>query len=426
MYYADLRSQIHAEMTDVRSGENLFDSVVADITIEGQNVKVDRVVALRKENTFTASGTYLLPDDLTQFRTQPAGFNVTLGAVELGDYWPEDSPNRITGPVQVSGEVTVTDGKADGELSIYGSNLKFRTVTIPEISGQASISRNVVYLNDFTAKLNERDYIAGSGVFSLDAPHAYSGRLSANVADLARMKPLLAAFGNNNDIAGSLVVDWEGSGEVVDFKNSGKLKLTLEKGRYANLQALQANIEADYSPEGLNVPTIFLGSDKLSFQAIMTAKDATLEVSKIQIDQGQAKYAAGYIALPFVWKNLGTERPLFPSDGKVLITFQSENLDLKKLFADLGRAAARHWFDQRETRCARNTRSSGRAPRRADARPAQRRISEARARDVRSRGGAEGKPARLQWPLAAIQNPARADHRQHPLRHPEDDRREKI
>src|SRR5213078_4112837 len=57
---------------------------------------------------------------------------------------------------------------------------------------------------------------------------------------------------------------------------------------------------------------------------------------KIQVDQGQAKYAAGYVALPFVWKNLGTGKPLFPSDGKVLVTFQSENLDLKKLFADLG------------------------------------------------------------------------------------------
>jgi autotransporter translocation and assembly factor TamB len=210
-------------------------------------------------------------------------------------------------------------------------------VTIPEISGQATVSRNVVYLNDFTAKLNERDYIAGHGVLSLDKPYRYSGKVSANVADLARLKPVLVAMGNNNEIAGSLVIDWEGSGEAAEeFKNSGKLKLTLEKGRYANLHALQANIEADYSPEGLNVPTIFLGSDKMSFQANLTAKDSTLEISKIQIDQGQAKYAAGYVSLPFVWKNLGTDRPLFLSDGKVLVTFQSENLDLKKLFADLG------------------------------------------------------------------------------------------
>ena len=336
IYYADLRSNIHIEMTDVRSGENLFDSMVADLTIEGASVKLDRVVAIRKENTVTIAGDYLLPDDFSQAAIQPGNLTVSLGAIELGDYWPEDSPNRITGPLQLSGQVTVRDGKADGEVSVYGSNLKFRNLTIPQVSGQVSIARNVVYLNDFTANLNERDYIAGHGVFSLDKPYPYSGKVVANVADLARLKPILVAAGNNNDIAGSLMIDWEGSGNAAAFKNSGKLKLVLENGRYANLKALQANIDATYSPEGLDVPTIFLGSDKMSFQAILTAKGSALEITKIQIDQGQAKYASGYVSLPFVWGNIGTSEPLFSSDGKVLITFQSENLDLKKLFADLG------------------------------------------------------------------------------------------
>ncbi|MEY2508125.1 MAG: translocation and assembly module TamB [Verrucomicrobiota bacterium] len=336
LYYADLHSQIHVEMTEGHAGENIFDSAIADITSDGPNVKVDRFVAVRKENTFTASGSYVLPDDLAKLRTQPATFSVSLGAIELGDYWPEDSPNRITGPVQVSGEVTTTNGKADGQLSIYGSNLKFRSVTIPEVSAQMVIARNVVYLNDFTARLNERDFVAGHGTFSLDRPWPYSGVLSVNVADLARLKPFLIAMGNKNEISGSLVIDWQGNGEAADWKNSGTLKMKLEKGRYANLNALQANIDADYSPEGLNVPTIFLGSDKMSLQASLTAKESTLEVSKIQVDQGQAKYATGYISLPFVWKNIGTGNPLFLSDGKVLVTFQSENLDLKKLFADLG------------------------------------------------------------------------------------------
>jgi hypothetical protein len=336
IYYADLESRIHVEMTEVRSGENLFDSATADIVTSGPNVRIDRFVALRKQNTFSATGTYLLPEDLADFRNQPATFSVSLGAIELGDYWPEDSANRITGPLQFSGAVTVTNGKANGQLSVYGSNLKFRNLIIPEVSAETVITNNVVYLNDFTAKLNERDFIGGHGVFSLDKPWTYSGRLVANVADLSRFKPLLAAVGNNNEIAGSLVIDWEGSGQAAEFRNSGKLKLKLENGRYANLQKLQANIDADYSPEGLNVPTIFLGSDKMDFQANLTAKGETLEISKIQIDQGQAKYAAGYVTLPFVWKNIGTDRPLFPSDRKVLVTFQSENLDLKKLFSDLG------------------------------------------------------------------------------------------
>ena len=41
------------------------------------------------------------------------------------------------------------------------------------------------------------------------------------------------------------------------------------------------------------------------FQAIAQAKGETLEISKIELDQGQAKYAGGYIAIPFIWKNLG-------------------------------------------------------------------------------------------------------------------------
>ncbi|MFL6590074.1 MAG: hypothetical protein ACJ8M4_07880, partial [Chthoniobacterales bacterium] len=336
VYYADLQSRIHIEMTDVRSGENVFDSATADIVSDGANVKIERFVALRKENTFTATGTYVLPEDLAQLRMQPGTVTVSLGAIELGDYWAEDSPNRITGPLQFSGEVTMTNGKANGQLSVYGSGVKFRNLTIPEVSAETVITDNVVYLNDFTARLNERDFVGGRGVFSLDKPYRYQGRLTANVADLARFKPLLAAFGNNNEIAGSLVVDWEGSGEAAEFKNSGKLNLALEKGRYANLQALRAKIDADYSPEGLNVPTIFFASDKMSFQANLTAKGETLEVSKIQIDQGQAKYASGYLSLPFVWKNLGTDRPLFLAEGKVFANFQSENLDLKKLFADIG------------------------------------------------------------------------------------------
>jgi hypothetical protein len=338
-YYSDLRSQIHLEMTDVRSAENIFDSVTADVVTEGPNVRLERFAGLRKNNSIVASGDYLLPENFDQIATQPGSVSLSIGAIELGDYWPEDSPNRITGPMQVSGEVTLTNGRANGQLSLYSSNLKFRTVVVPEVSAQVVVSDNAVYVNDFTAKLNEIDFIAGHGVFSLDKPWHYSGKLSANVRDLARLKPILAAAGNNNDIAGSLVIDWEGSGDAADFKNSGRLKLALEKGRYANLRALQANIDADYSPEGLNVPTIFLGSDKMSFQAILTAKGETLEVSKIQIDQGQAKYAAGYIALPFVWSRLGTGEPLFVSDGKVLVSFQSENLDLKKLFADLGAPA---------------------------------------------------------------------------------------
>ncbi len=120
------------------------------------------------------------------------------------------------------------------------------------------------------------------------------------------------------------------------FKNSGKLKLVLEKGRYGDLQSLRANIDATYSPDGFDVPIIFFASNNMDFQAIAQAKGETLEISKIQLDQGTAKFAFGYASIPFVWRNLGTSAPVVPRDGNVAANFQFENLDIKRFFQDIG------------------------------------------------------------------------------------------
>jgi hypothetical protein len=127
-----------------------------------------------------------------------------------------------------------------------------------------------------------------------------------------------------------------GGQPLAPWKNSGKLKLVLEKGRYGNLQSVQANIDASYSPEGLEVPIIYFATNNMDFQAIAQAQGETLEISKIQLDQGKAKFASGYISIPFVWGNLGTSAPVMPSSGKVTATFQSDNLDIRKVFEDIG------------------------------------------------------------------------------------------
>ena len=62
----------------------------------------------------------------------------------------------------------------------------------------ASISNSVIYLNDFSATLNDTDFVNATGTFNLQPPHHYSGKVSANVANLATLQPLLARFGNQN------------------------------------------------------------------------------------------------------------------------------------------------------------------------------------------------------------------------------------
>src|SRR5438105_10655992 len=88
----------------------------------------------------------------------------------------------------------------------------------------------------------------------------------------------------------------------------------------------------------LNVSCDIFSIYKVIFYTNLESKGSTLVISKIQIDKGTAKYATGYVSLPFNWSNVGTERRTFPPNGKVTISFQSENLDLQKLFQDFGAA----------------------------------------------------------------------------------------
>ena len=335
-WFADLRSDIALDAARVRFRDYAADSINGIIGSTGDLVTFEKLVLARKQNELAARGEYRLPDHFRDAARQPAKIDVTLNAPELGDFWTSDAPDKWSGPLRANGQIEWKDGIGNGEWAVFGSSVRTRDLVFRQLNAQCTMANSVVYINDFTTSLNEQDFVRASGIVDLRAPYHYSGKLSASVSDLSKLTPLLRTSGNQNELAGSLAIDWEGSGEAATFKNDGKLKLALEKGRYGNLQSLQANVDATYSRDGLDIPTVFLRSDKMDFQAIVQAKGETLEITKIQLDQGEAKYASGYISVPFVWKNLGTGAPVCPSNGKVTATFQSENVDIERLFEDVG------------------------------------------------------------------------------------------
>jgi hypothetical protein len=348
-WFADLRTAMDFNLTGIRYRDYVADSAEGSLNSSDDILGLDRLNLRRKQNELNVRGRYLLPAEVGKFSSQPAEAEIALNAPDAGDFWVGDSATRVSGPFQLQAQILWKEETANGEMWLFGSNLRMRDLVLRQVSTQCSISNNIIYLNDLSATLNDTDFVSANGTLNLRRPYHYSGKVSANVANLSTLQPLLRAFGNQNALAGAAKLDWQGSGNAQTFpvaaatrtrlqpsKNSGKLSLVLQKGRYGNLQSLQANVEASYSPDGLDVPILFFATNNMDFQAIAQAKGDTLEIDKIQLDQGHAKFASGYISIPFVWRNLGTNAAVVPSSGKVSATFQSENLDLKKLFDDLG------------------------------------------------------------------------------------------
>jgi hypothetical protein len=335
-WFAHLHTAMTFDVTGVRYREYVADTVHGSLSSLDDVLGFDQVTLQRKQNELTLRGRYRLPAEVGKAPSQPVQVDVALNAPEAGDFWAIDSPTKITGPLQLTAQIERKDQTSNGKLSISSSNLKMRDLVVQRLSTEASISSDVVYLNDCSANLNQSDFLTATGTLNLRRPYHYSGKVSARVANLSALEPLLRASGNQNQLAGSFALDWEGDGNAQTFKNSGKLKLILEKGRYGNLQSVRANIDASYSPDTLDIPTFFFGTSNMDFQAVAQTKDETLEITKIQLDQGQARFASGYISMPFVWRNIGTNAPIIPLSGKVFAVFQSENLDIKRFFEDVG------------------------------------------------------------------------------------------
>src|SRR5438874_3531705 len=379
-WFADLHTAMEFNLTGIRYRDYVIDSAEGSSNSSDDVLGLDRLNLRRRANELNLHGRYLLPAEVGKFSAQPADIDVALNAADAGEFWVADSPTRVSGPLQLQAQIQWKQEIANGQISLSGTNLMMRDLVFRQVNSQCAISNSVIYLNDFSATLNDTDFVAATGTLNLRRPHDYSGKISASVANLATLQPLLRASGNQNALAGAVKLDWQGEGQgmtasqpstskataaqaVAPWKTSRKLNLLLQNGGYGNLQSLQANVDASYSPEGLDVPIIFFATGDMDFRAIARTKGDTLEIDKIELDQvgtapsrgavhsalspgragseralpqNQTRFAYGYVSIPFVWKNLGTDAPVIPSSGKVSATFQSQDLDLKRVFDDLG------------------------------------------------------------------------------------------
>ena len=357
-WFADLRTAMEFTLTGIRYRDYIVDSVNGSINGSDDILGLDGVTLRRTQNDLSIRGRYQLPENIGNASSQPLQLDIALNGPEIGNFWAANSPNKISGPLQMTGHIERKQEIVDGQISLSGSNLKMRDLVVQRLNAQSSIANNVIHLNEWSATLNNTDYVSATGTFNLQPPHQYSGKASASVSNLAVLEPLLRAAGNQSQLAGLFKLDWEGSGNAQAFKNTGNVKLVLEKARYGNLQGLQANIDASYSPDGINVPIISFATSNMDFNATARTKDDTLEIDKIQLNQvvarqpkpavrsgaptevtpsqQRANYAYGYVSIPFVWRNLGTKSAVIPSSGNVSAIVQAENLDLKRLAQDLG------------------------------------------------------------------------------------------
>ncbi|MDP9292724.1 MAG: translocation/assembly module TamB, partial [Verrucomicrobiota bacterium] len=139
------------------------------------------------------------------------------------------------------------------------------------------------------------------------------------------------AAGVKGTVAGSLAMDWSGSGKLRSLENSGTMSLHFKKGRIADFTPLELDLDGKYSPEIIEIPDLRINTSKGILTASVDLHQQLLSISGISFQQGATGYFSGAITMPLDLQHGTDIDKLVPPDRPLSINLQSAELKLDAL-----------------------------------------------------------------------------------------------
>ncbi|HYY14543.1 MAG TPA: hypothetical protein VE758_08955, partial [Chthoniobacterales bacterium] len=143
-WFADVQSAVHLQAADVRYRDYVFDALSASLRSTGELLQIEQVSVARSNNNLMVQGQYRLPNQLHTAASQDLQLNCEINAPQIGEFWVTDSPDRISGPLEISGQIQRKNGVANGLITLYGADLALRNAVFKQLSAHCSIWNNIV------------------------------------------------------------------------------------------------------------------------------------------------------------------------------------------------------------------------------------------------------------------------------------------
>ncbi len=321
-----LETKTSVTLSGLKSGAYQAEEVTLEAVSSGSKVELHGINVHQQGNEVHLSGSYLLPQDLAKAAEGQAEANFNISAPNLTAFAPE-----LKGTVRTSGSVSQKDGKRLGQLKLDASSLGFRQISIQQAQANITLSDKDVKLDSLEVHLQDDDYVRAQGAATLNDDIPYSGTFSAKVKDLAVFQPVLKAAGRTEKVAGSFNLEWKGSGQAKQLKNTGDISLAVHNAMFGNITGIQYDIGGTYSHGLVDIPKFSLASSLGSASTRISFKDSKLEIKDLAISQGPQHFATAQIAVPLDMTKTSDPMAIVPPTAPISVHVVSNKLDLKKL-----------------------------------------------------------------------------------------------
>jgi autotransporter translocation and assembly factor TamB len=335
--FKDLISRIEGEIKAVRFQDYVVESVNIALSSSDANVHLERVTLARGVNHASLQANYILPADLKLWGREPLEFDLSVDAPDLSAFVVPDSGATLKGTLKIAGKGSAKDGAYDGSFVIEGRGIETMGMTVHSIDARLDAAENQARLSQLQVVFNEKNVIRGEGAMRLTDPFDYSGALDVQFADLSIFQPLLEQEAMAPALGGALNIVWKGTGDLRAPQHTGDVTIDLTSGKFGDLQDLGAHAKGSYSPQFVNVPDLTVSARGLG-EALLSLfwKDNRLSIFDISVRQEKLTLVQGSAELPFYLAEVQHPDRLIPNDKPLKLALQTRELDLRKLFTQLG------------------------------------------------------------------------------------------
>jgi hypothetical protein len=342
--FDDLASQIAAEVTGLRAGDFVADSLQLDAENRNDLVTLRTFELHRAENSVSAKGTYRVPKDMKDAAAAPIDAQFALQVPKLETFGLKVKESALSGHLSGEGTLKTENHLLNGRVQIDGADFQFGDFKTGPLAIRVQIKDNVAEIEQLALQLNATDQIAVTGQATTQSPFPYAGAVLVDIQNLAALQPLLAAVDAKQTVAGTLHLDWAGKGEAATVKppwapsleQSGQLNFALTTGRFEKIDLSEIKLAGLYGPGFAQSMELRFVTGPTSFAGNLEMKEGKVRLKDINLAQGGLTVLTGYLFLPIDLNHLPQPIPL---DQRIAANINATNLDLEKLLSSFGQAS---------------------------------------------------------------------------------------
>jgi autotransporter translocation and assembly factor TamB len=254
------------------------------------------------------------------------------GAIELNDLSVfKDVIKELGESSSASGNVHVKwscsgDGKKvvpDGDLSVEGSQIKYRGLTMQSIDIKGNLLQQKVELPSFKVVFNKDNFIDAKGNALLEDPYNYGADAVVQFQDLGFLNELANSFGQNLGLAGKLNASWKGTGPLKE--QNGNVELHGDQIQTKTVQKIKFDASAHYQGSNAEVPRLQVSSPYADLDASIRFNPQSFEIPQLTIRKN-GNTISGNLKIPLDLQS-GRKVPL-DLDQPVDVNIQGDKITL--------------------------------------------------------------------------------------------------